>query len=114
MALCRRTRQIVAFVIGDRSARTCVRLWNKIPEGYKQKQSFSDFWKSYRPLFETDPTHEQVGKKSGELAHVERFFGRIRQRLSRYVRETRSPSQTERMLHLRTKLFIDTYNQKIT
>jgi IS1 family transposase len=31
-AICRRTRQIVAFVIGDRSAETCKRLWQKIPK----------------------------------------------------------------------------------
>jgi IS1 family transposase len=114
VALCRRTRQIVAFVIGDRSAKTCARLWAKIPSEYREKQSFSDFWKSYRPVFEQDPTHEQVGKGSGELSHVERFFGLIRQRLSRYARETRAASQTERMLHLRTKLFVDTYNRAVT
>ena len=101
-------------MIGDRSARTCARLWAKIPPEYRGKQSFSDFWKSYKPLFEDDPSHEQVEKESGELAHVERFFGLIRQRLPRYVRETRSASQTERMLHLRTKLFVDTYNQAVT
>ena len=30
VALCRRTRQVVAFVIGDRSAKTCARLWSRI------------------------------------------------------------------------------------
>ena len=29
--MCRRTRQIVAFVIGDRSQDTCQCLWNKVP-----------------------------------------------------------------------------------
>ncbi len=58
----------MAFVIGDRSARTCARLWSRIPEGYQQGQSFSDFWKSYRPVFAGDPSHRQVGKSSGELA----------------------------------------------
>ena len=52
VALCRRTRQVVAFVIGDRSAKTCARLWSRIPEGYRQGRSFSDFWKSYRPVLE--------------------------------------------------------------
>jgi hypothetical protein len=33
-AICRRTRQIVAFVIGDRSKTTCLRLWEAIPEGH--------------------------------------------------------------------------------
>ncbi len=82
VALCRRTRQVVANAHGDRSARTCARLWSRIPEEYYQAKSFSDFWKSYRPVFEEDPTHQQVGKSSGELAHVERFFGRLRQKLA--------------------------------
>ncbi len=114
VALCRRTRQVVAFVIGNRSARTCARLWSRIPEGYRQGRSFSDFWKSYRPVFAGDPSHRQVGKSSGELAHVERFFGRLRQKLARYVRRTRAASQSERMLHLTTKLFVDWYNEAVT
>ncbi len=114
MALCRRTRQVVAFVIGDRSAKTCARLWGRIPESYRRGQSFSDFWKSYRPVFKEDPTHRQVGKSSGELAHVERFFGRLRQKLARYVRRTRAASQSERMLHLTTKLFVEWYNEAVT
>jgi IS1 family transposase len=75
VALRRRTRQVVAFVIGDRSARTCARLWAKISSEYREKQSFSDFWKSYRPVIEQNPTHQQVKKSSGKLAHIERFFG---------------------------------------
>ena len=114
VALCRRTRQVVAFVIGDRSARTCARLWSRIPDGYRQSRSFSDFWKSYRPVFERNPTHQQVGKSSGELAHVERFFGRLRQKLARYVRRTRAASESERMLHLTTKLFVEWYNEAVT
>jgi insertion element IS1 protein InsB len=34
-AMCRRTRQIVAFVMGDRSKATCLRLWTAIPDEYK-------------------------------------------------------------------------------
>ena len=29
--MCRRTRQIVAFVLGDRSEQSCRRLWDKVP-----------------------------------------------------------------------------------
>jgi insertion element IS1 protein InsB len=36
----------VAFVIGDRSEKTCRRLWNKIPEAYKHCLTFSDFWQA--------------------------------------------------------------------
>ena len=114
VALCRRTRQVVAFVIGDRSARTCAQLWCRIPESYRRGQSFSDFWKSYRPVFEEDPGHRQVGKSSGELAHVERFFGRLRQKLARFVRRTRAASESERMLHLTVRLFVEWYNKTVT
>ncbi|WP_259083434.1 IS1 family transposase [Salinibacter ruber] len=114
VALCPQARQVVAFVIGDRSAKTCARLWSRIPEEYRQGRSFSDFWKSYRPVFEEDETHRQVGKSSGEMAHVERFFGRLRQKLARYVRRTRAASESERMLHLTTKLFVEWYNEAVT
>ncbi|MCS4159375.1 IS1 family transposase [Salinibacter ruber] len=99
---------------GDRSAKTCARLWSRIPEEYRQGRSFSDFWKSYRPVFAGDPSHRQVGTSSGKLAHVERFFGRLRQKLARYVRRTRAASESERMLHLTTKLFVEWYNEAIT
>jgi IS1 family transposase len=104
----------VAFVIGDRSARTCARLWSRILEEYRQGRSFSDFWKSYRPVFEEDPTHQQVEKSSGEMAHVERFFGRLRQKLARFVRRTRAASESERMLHLTSRLFVEWYNEAVT
>ena len=101
-------------MIGDRSARTCARLWSRIPEEYRRCHSFSDFWKSYRPVLEEKQTHQQVGKSSGELAHVERFFGRLRQKLARFVRRTRAASESERMLHLTTKLFVEWYNEAVT
>jgi IS1 family transposase len=66
------------------------------------------------PVFEDDSSHQQVGKSSGELAHVERFFGRLRQKLARYVRRTRAASESERMLHLTTKLLVEWYNEAVT
>ncbi len=98
----------------DRLAKTYTRLWSRIPEGYRRGHSFSDFWKSYRPVFDDDSSHQQVGKSSGELAHVERFFGLVRQKLARYVRRTRAPPESERMLHLTTKLFVEWYNEDVT
>ena len=48
--MCRRTRQIIAFVIGDRSEATCCRLWNKVPMEYRRCISYSDFWDAYRKV----------------------------------------------------------------
>ena len=42
LALCRETRQVVAFVEGDRSRATCQRLWRAIPEFYKRATCYSD------------------------------------------------------------------------
>ena len=54
--LYRRTRQIVAFVIGDRSEATCRKLWNPIPPAYQGCQSYSDFWEAYQLVF-PEETH---------------------------------------------------------
>ena len=47
VAICRRTRQVVSFFIGDRSADTCRKFWNLIPKKYRRCRSFSDFWEAY-------------------------------------------------------------------
>lgn len=35
IALCRATRQVVAYVVGDRSRATCQKLWKQIPTVYR-------------------------------------------------------------------------------
>ena len=61
--MCRRTRQIVAFVIGDRSKATCRLLWQAIPDEYKRCQSYSNFWEAYANVFPKE-THHSVGKET--------------------------------------------------
>ena len=109
VALCRRTRQIVAFVIGDRSAKTCRKLWKRIPKAYQQCRSFSDFWHAYQQVINTGK-HSSVGKESGETAHVERWNNTLRQRISRYVRKSLSFSKNDKFHHLVTKWYIYEYN----
>lgn len=113
IALCRRTRQVVAFVIGDRSEKTCVRLWNKIPDGYKACCSFSDFWEAYAKVFPKE-THRMVGKETGQTNHVERWNNTLRQRISRFVRKTLSFSKKDSFHHMVTKLFIFNYNLSLS
>ncbi len=104
-ALCRRTRQIVAFVIGDRSAETCQRLWQAIPPAYRRCRSYTDFWKAYQAVL-PKRTHHPVGKETGQTAHQERWYLTLRQRLARYVRKTLSFSKSERNHELVTLWFI--------
>jgi IS1 family transposase len=112
-ALCRRTRQIVAFVIGDHSAETCQNLWNKIPAEYRHCHTFSDFWDAYQKVFSNE-THRSVGKDSGQTNHMERWNCTLRQKLARYVRKTLSFSKAVYMHHLVTRWFIVEYNLAIT
>ena len=46
MALCWQTRQVVAFVIGDRSTKTCRRVVAKSPEGISARTLFYRFLES--------------------------------------------------------------------
>jgi len=74
--MCRRTRQIVAFVNGDHSEETCRTLWERVPQAYRKCHSFSDFWKTCAAVF-PEETHRSVGKESGETAHMERWHNAL-------------------------------------
>ncbi len=95
LALCRETRQVVAFVMGDRSRRSCDRLWRAIPKGYKRAPCYSDFWEAYQEVI-PEGQHEATGKEEGETSHIERWINTLRQRLSRFVRKTLSFSKSRR------------------
>jgi len=94
-ALCRRTRQIVAFGVGDRREASCGRLWEALPEAYRSCVSYSDGWSAYAAVFPA-ATHRCVAQGSGELSHLERWHATVRPRLSGYVRKTLSFSNTNR------------------
>ena len=104
LALCRRTRQIVAFVIGDRSKKTCQRLYNKLPDDYKTCNSVSDLWEAYQLVFPSE-THCSLGKEWGATNHIERWNNTIRQRLARFVRKTLSFSKSDVYHQIVTKWF---------
>jgi IS1 family transposase len=107
--MCRRTRQIVAFVIGDRSEVTCRKLWEQIPPAYQGCQSYSDFWEAYQLVFPPE-THECVGKGSRQTNHMERWYCTLRQSCARFVRKTLSFSKSDAMHEIVTRLFIIRHN----
>ena len=109
LALCRRTRQIVAYVIGDRSEATCRVLWERVPRSYKGGLVYTDFWDAYQKVL-PDEYHRAVGKDSGHTSHVERFNNTLRQRLARFVRKTLSFSKTDAMHECCLRLFLHNYN----
>ena len=109
IALCRRTRQVVAYYIGDRSEKSCRKLWERIPHAYKKLHSYSDFWECYQKVFPKQ-THQSVGKESGETNHVERWNNTLRQRLARFVRRTLSFSKSDVFHEIVLKLYLFYYN----
>ena len=111
IALCRQTRQVVAYYIGDRSEKSCLCLWQRIPLSYRHCRTFSDFWNSYQSVFGTfGIEHHSVGKETGETAHVERWNNTLRQRLARFVRKSLSFSKSDFYHDICLKLFLYEYN----
>lgn len=111
IALCRRTRQVVAWHWGDRSAATCRALWNKIPADYKRAFCYSDLWEAYQKVLPKEQ-HQPCGKKEGETNHVERFNLTLRQRIGRLVRKTLSFSKSVLMHLIVFRLFLVRYNSQ--
>ena len=102
MALCRRTRQVVAWHFGPRDERTCRYLWEKIPPEYKSAYCYSDLWSAYGAVLPRDQ-HQACLKKEGQTNHIERFNLTLRQRVGRLVRKTLSFSKDllHHLIHLR-------------
>lgn len=109
IALCRATRQVVAFVVGDRSAQTCRQLWEQIPPAYRTAHCYTDFWDAYQKVLPAEQ-HTACGKDSGLTAHVERWNNTLRQRLGRFVRKSLSFSKSDEMHKICLRLFIHRYN----
>lgn len=112
IALCRATRQVVAYVVGDRSAETCQKLWERIPSAYRQAHCYSDFWEAYSVVIPT-AQHTTAGKETGLTAHVERWNNTLRQRLARFVRKSLSFSKSEVMHDICVRLFLFDYNRSL-
>ena len=111
IALCRQTRQIIAFLVGDRSAESARALRERIPPDDRCRATRSDFWLAYEEVFPRR-THRLCGKAERQTNHAERFFCTLRQRLGRFVRKPLSFSKCERMHELALRVFVHQYNQQ--
>lgn len=111
IALCRESRQVVAYAVGDRSQTTCLCLWEDIPLAYRASHCFTDFWAAYQAVI-PEHQHSAVGKETGETAHVERWNNTLRQRLARFVRKTLSFSKSPLMHEACLLLFLHRYNRE--
>ena len=108
-ALCRRTRQIVAWTLGDRSLQSARDLRADLPPGYRCCATRSDSRDAYAATFPRR-THHCCGKEDGETCHIERFFGTLRARVGRLVRRAYSFSKHAENHLDAIHLFITNYN----
>jgi IS1 family transposase len=75
-AQCRRTRQIVAHAVGDRSQDTGRELWQAVPLAYRGCTLYTDHWEAYTLCL---PPHQHLpsGKSSGLTTHQERWYNTL-------------------------------------
>ena len=110
VALSFQTRQVLAMVVGDRSAKTCRKLWERLPQAYRSVLVYTDLHKAYFAVIPRQQ-HQGCKKGSGLTNTVERFNLTLRQRLGRMVRKTLSFSRSWAMHLLCLRLFVDGYNR---
>ena len=91
----RTTYQVIAVQIGDRSEKSAIALWQKVPlEVQKQAFVLTDRWDAYAAAIPAQQ-HTACNKQSGQTALIEGFNCALRQRVSRLVRKTVSFSKTD-------------------
>lgn len=111
IALCRRTKQVVAFHLGDRDKKSFDEFYSKVPIPYANCISRSDKLQAYKIL--DNYGHKRCWKKDGETTQVEAFNTVLRQRLARLVRKTCAFSKSFDNHEMVIRLFIHDYNQQI-
>lgn len=110
IALCRRTKQVVAFHLGDRDKKSFDLFYKKIPIDYANCLSTSDGLEVYKQLVIYG--HSMGKKKKGRTAQVEAFNTVLRQRLARLVRKTCAFSKSFEMHEVVIRGFIQEYNEE--
>jgi insertion element IS1 protein InsB len=110
IAMDAKSRQVIAFHVGDRSRKSAMKLWAKIPLAYRQQARFyTDQYVVYEGVI-PPAQHRAISKVARETNHIERFNNTLRQRVSRLVREALSFSK-KLANHIGViKLFICHYN----
>ena len=93
MAMDAKTRQLIAFHVGDRSRDSAKSLWASIPVVYREPAPFlRDQYEAYYGVIPAE-RHKAITKQARKTNHIERFNNTLRQRLSRLVRATLSFSK---------------------
>lgn len=108
IALCRRTKQVVAYHLGDRDKKSFNQFYKKVPIDYANCLSTSDGLEVYKDL--KIYGHSMGKKKEGRTSQVEAFNTILRQRMARLVRKTCAFSKSVEMHEIAIRIFIQEYN----
>jgi insertion element IS1 protein InsB len=93
IAMDAKTRQVIAFHVGDRSRRSAKWLWAKMPTAYRLHATLdTDQYGVYAGVIPA-AQHRAISKLARKTNHIERFNNTLRQRVSRLVREALSFSK---------------------
>ena len=111
IALCRRTKQIVAYHLGDRDKKSFQEFYQKITPEYAGCFSHSDGLNHYKNI--SNYWHTASKKKNGRTSQVEAFNTILRQRLSRLVRRICAFSKSLEMHEIVIRTFIQEYNYEM-
>ena len=99
----------MAFVCGDRSTQTGLKLWDKIK--HLSVGSFAtDYWRSYEEFI---PPEHHVQTKA-ETYTVEGYNSRIRHYLARFKRKTKCYSKSDEMIEISLNLLMTKLNKNKT
>ena len=110
LAVERARRCIVAWVLGDRSAATALRLWQALPHRYRRHcWYFTDLLPAYAQVLPRWQ-HRPCPKGEGQTSIVEAVNCVLRQRCGVLVRKSCSFSKNLLMHEARIKIVIDNYN----
>src|SRR5262245_14502660 len=93
LAMDTKTRQIIAFHVGNRSRQSGRRLWAKMPQASRQHATFyTDQYVVYDGVIPA-ARHKAITKLARKTNHIERFNNTFRQWVSRLIREALSFSK---------------------
>ena len=105
---CKRTRQIVAWMPGERDIVTARDVWAKVPQDYKACLCFADGLEAYAHAIPPKQLHQQTKKE--HTNHLERFNATLRGRVGRLTRKTLSFSKSYFFHLTHIFLFVHQYN----
>lgn len=116
LGLCRRTRQVVAYAVGDRSEKTGRKLWQCVCElpgkssRYRNARLYTDAHDVYK-LFLPKALH-RPSRRRGKTNHLERLHLTLRHKLARLTRKTLAFSKCDLMHETMLLLVLHEHNKR--